>query len=453
MAMKLPLLVQVEYYTGSKEATDIAQWLYSKFNDDPAIPGIRIPIYFTPDDGSHEPPVPHIATEAERVVVVLLCDDHLAGNARTRNKSGITWGEYAVQLHQLCQASPETCWFVPIQLTETAFPIDKRLDDINFLQAWKFGNSESRIFVARRLMNLLIRIILKMQTGHTTIIRNQEFPPLKIFISHTKLDLDKEPKVVQTLLDYLKAENPEKTWFDSGDIVIGSLFKDAIERGLSDTVLLAVLTDSYSSRSWCRRELLLAKQKQRPVVVVNALQEREIRSFPYAGNTPVIRWNKHPQDVVDLLLLETLRHIYAEETLNNQKREDDEIFPGCPELVTMLNRKCKVILYPDPPLGPEELTLLETTGIKIQTPLQRHVLANNLRKRSLIVAFSVSQSEDLSKFGLCISHFESVYLELSRYMLLAGVRLAYGGHLQEDGYTLRLADLLREPVQSWQSVP
>jgi hypothetical protein len=37
-------------------------------------------------------------------------------------------------------------------------------------------------------------------------------------------------------------------------------------------------------------------------------------------------------------------------------------------------------------------------------------------------------------------------LELSRYLLVAGVRLAYGGHLRADGYTMRLADLLRDPI-------
>jgi hypothetical protein len=37
-------------------------------------------------------------------------------------------------------------------------------------------------------------------------------------------------------------------------------------------------------------------------------------------------------------------------------------------------------------------------------------------------------------------------LEISRYLLVAGVRLAYGGHLGPLGYTVRLADLLYDPV-------
>lgn len=439
MAARFPLAIQLEYYIGSKEASDTGEWLQAKFNDDPAVPGIRIPIYFTPDEGNLEPPEPMIASEAERVMVVLLADDCLAANARTPVESGMTWGDYVVSLRQLCGASPDRYKFVPIQLTRAGWPVDTRLHDLSVLRAWSVESSERCRFIARRLTNSLIRQLLQPASS-------QESPPVTIFLSHTKLDLEHEPYVVKSLIRHLTVDHPEKTWFDSGDISAGSPFKDAIDRGVSDAALLAVLTDSYSSRAWCRREVLLAKHYQRPVVVVDAVQEREIRSFPYAGNTPVIRWNGRPDDVIDLLLLEALRHAYAEEFLKKQMREGDDIFQGSPELVTIVNRKPKAVLYPDPPLGPEELAILETMGIQVQTPLERHALEKNLRDRSLIVALSVSEAEDLARYGLRKRHLDGILIELSRYLLLAGVRLAYGGHLRADGYTIRLADLLRDPI-------
>jgi SLOG cluster2 len=73
-------------------------------------------------------------------------------------------------------------------------------------------------------------------------------------------------------------------------------------------------------------------------------------------------------------------------------------------------------------------------------------LENNLRQDSVIVALAVSEAEDLPKFGLRRSHLDEVFLEPLRYLLVAGVRLAYGGHLKAGGYTVRLADLLRDPV-------
>lgn len=445
MPNKFPLLVQFEFHPDSQEAEAVAKYLHEVLNADPAVPGLQVPTFYTPNDGSGDPPEPRVATEADRVVVVLLADDHLRVAARKPTKSGLTWGEYATKLRSLTEAAGHR--FMPVQLTESAFPIDSRLDDTNFLRAWAIDGVEERHrFIARRLVHLLIR---RLQPRPD----NEDAPPVTIFLSHTKIDLDHEPRVVKTLLGHLTATQPEKTWFDSGDISSGSRFAHEIEKGVKDAALLAIVTDSYSSRSWCRKEVLFAKHYQRPVVIVDAVQERETRRFPYSGNTPVIRWRGHGQDaqgVVDLLLREVLRHAYAEEILKQRKREGDVVLPAGPELVTIVHlRKEKeqpVVLYPDPPLGPEELEVLERTGVRVETPLQRHALAHDLRRRNLTVALSVSGAEDLGRYGLRRAHLDSIFLELSRYLLVAGVRLAYGGHLKADSYTLRLADLLRDPI-------
>jgi hypothetical protein len=443
MTAKFPLLVQFEFHPASAEAAAAAEYLHGVLNADPAVPGLQIPTYFTPDDGSGEPPKPRVAIEADRVLVVLLADDHLAAAARKPMKSGTTWGEYATKLRSLAEAARHR--FMPVQLTQNAWPVDRRLEDTNFLRAWAIDGVEERHkFIARRLVHLLIRRLRPRP-------ENEDAPPVTIFLSHTKMDFEGEPRVVKTLLAHLTANQPEKTWFDSGDISTGSRFAHEIEKGVKDTALLLIVTDSYSSRSWCRKEVLLAKHYQRPVVIVDAVQEGETRRFPYSGNTPVIRWKaQDAQCVVDLLLREVLRHAYAEESLTQRKREGDVVLPAGPELVTIVHhRKEKdqpVVLYPDPPLGPEELEVLERTGVCVETPLQRHALAHDLRGRSLTVALSVSGAEDLGRYGLRTAHLDSILLDLSRYLLLAGVRLAYGGHLGPDSYTLRLADLIRDPI-------
>jgi hypothetical protein len=129
-----------------------------------------------------------------------------------------------------------------------------------------------------------------------------------------------------------------------------------------------------------------------------------------------------------------------------RKRPGDDILPAGPELVTVVHRKTQPVLYPDPPLGPEELAVLSMAGVQVETPLERHARENDLRARSLVVALSVSEAEDLAKFGLRRPHLDSIFLEISRYLLVAGIRLAYGGHLKAGGYTVRLADLLRDPI-------
>jgi hypothetical protein len=208
-----------------------------------------------------------------------------------------------------------------------------------------------------------------------------------------------------------------------------------------------VLTDSYASRAWCRREVLIAKKYQRPVVVVNAVRDREPRSFPYVGNVPVIRWNGEPEEVIYGLLRETLRHAHAVKILDLQKRPGDHLLPSGPELVTLVDFSAdQKVLYPDPPLGQEELSIIGKTGITVETPLQRYAQAHGSDLGGLIVALSVSEATDIERWGLRQIHMDVIFLELSRYLLLAGCRLAYGGHLQANGYTLRLADILSDPL-------
>lgn len=438
--MKFPLLVQFEFHPASTEAAATAEYLHAVINDDPAVPGLRIPTSFTPDDYSFMPPEPRLSEEADRVLVVLLADDQLAALARAGTRGGITWGDYAVKLRQLCDASPNHR-LLPVGLGKFAWPVDTRLNDLNFLRAFDEPDEEQRKkLVARRMLHLLIRRL----RPHAT---DEDSPPVTIFLSHAKIDVGRHPGVVNSLLDYLNAKHPEKTWFDSGDIASGSRFAKAIEEGVTDSALLAVVTDAYSSRSWCRREVLFAKRHQRPFVIVDALQEREIRRFPYAGNAPVLRWRDEPRDVVDSLLRETLRHAYAEEMLRQRARPGDDILPSGPELVTVVHRdKAKPVLYPDPPLGTEELAVLSLTGVTVETPLERHAKAHDLRARQLLVALSISEAEDLPRFGLRRPHLDDVLLEISRYLLVAGVRLAYGGHLGSAGYTVRLANLLYDPI-------
>ncbi|MFL6239001.1 MAG: hypothetical protein ACJ735_05850 [Actinomycetes bacterium] len=53
----------------------------------------------------------------------------------------------------------------------------------------------------------------------------------------------------------------------------------------------------------------------------------------------------------------------------------------------------------------------------------------------LTVGISVSNSEDLHRFGVTETHVRMALAEVARAVLIAEGRIVYGGHLQEDGYT------------------
>lgn len=64
--IRLPILVQFEYHTDAVDAACLAEHLHYALNDDPAVPGLRIPTLFIPQDGTDDMPKPRMAPEADR---------------------------------------------------------------------------------------------------------------------------------------------------------------------------------------------------------------------------------------------------------------------------------------------------------------------------------------------------------------------------------------------------
>jgi hypothetical protein len=442
-----PLLVHLVFHPGSEGARALAEAMHAELNSDPVVPGIRVPTTFTPvlADGNPGLLAPD---QAERSFVAVLVDDALHVDD--------AWCRFVADTWIACEAS-ERHRCVPFQLSRHAWPLDERLRQVSFFKAFsedpdvKLTKDDIRRLVARRLVIELCRFI----DGKSKAQGDRPADgPTTIFLSHTKLDLKVRPRVVRTLSAALSPEQQNKTWFDSGDIGAGSVFQREIEKGVEDSSLLCVLTDNYASREWCRREILLAKRHQRPIVVVDALTSHETRSFPYLGNVPVIRWDGDAQAPIDHLLKETLRIRHARLVLRGHEQAGDEVFSRPPELLTaaVLPRRSKV-LYPDPPLGVEESEALRAIEVDAATPLGRVAKLMNLK--GLRIALSMSLSNDISRFGFSETHLRATMLELSRHLLIRGATLVYGGHLGDGSYTIALTELVRshneldgiEPVQ------
>jgi len=420
------LLVHPVFHPQSDSARALAREIHLALNADPNVPGLRVPTVFCAEDGSGAPPADQQLDRAVRSFVAPLADADMDADD--------AWCSFVAGLWQGCQASPHRC--VPFQLSDYAWPLDDRLREVNFVRAFAVPEEERTAFVVRRLVTELCRFL------HGDPLQDDSpAAPTKVFISHTKLDLGKEPKVVDALRSYLMQDQPIKVWFDSGDIPGGSRFTREIADGIEDSSLLCVRTDRYASREWCRKEVLLAKERLRPIVVINALTGNEVRSFPYLGNVPELRWNADPAAAVDLLLKETLRHLHSGLTLEQWKQQGDKVFIYPPERLTTVGLPSGTkVLYPDPPLGKEEADTLAKGGITVATPLER--LASQRPLSGAPIALSLSESTDIRRHGLDSLHFEGAALELARYLLLKGATLVYGGHLGSEGFTARLIELV-----------
>jgi hypothetical protein len=424
---KQPLLVQLLFHPESAEARRLAKFIHHHLNDDLVVPGLRIPTVFSPFDESAQPLADHGLDFAEHTFVAVLADDQLV--------TADEWTSHAADVWSACRHSAHRC--VPVQLSPNAWPLDDRLNQVSFIKAFLQTDEQRDAFVVRRLAVELCRFLSDLPA------KGDDTPaPVKLFLSHAKADLAAEPKVALRLIDALKEDQPIEAWVDSGDILAGASFADEIEKGVEKTSLLVVLTDNYATREWCREEVLLAKEHQRPIAVIDALSKYEARTFPYLGNVPRLRWDGDPQPGIDLVLKETLRHLHAEAILRRQKQPGDIVFQRPPELATLvgLDRGTSV-LYPEPPVGAGEARRLARTGVTVATPLQR--LSEQEPFTGKLIALSMSESTDIGRNGFDEIHLDAAMAEISRYLLIKGATLAYGGHLGKEGYTQQLFEIVR----------
>lgn len=430
---KQPLLVHLIFHPESSPARQLATAIHEALNDDPALPGLRIPTLFACEDGSGFPPAEPDLDEAERSVVVVLADDKMVIEPPTVPAGKKLWSEFVGDLFERCTGSPHR--LIPVQLSENVFPLDECLEGTSFLRGYLQKKEELNAWAIRALVVEICRFLHGDERGKRM--------PLRLFLSHAKQDIDEPPKVFSAIVEHLQTTQPVETWVDSAKIPGGSQFAEEIEGGVRDCALLALITRSYSSRPWCRKEMLLAKRHQRPLVVVDAQEGVEVRSFPYGGNTPRIRWSDGgAAAAVDLLLKETLRHLHSLMVLARDKRESDYVLASSPEPTTVARSPGgATILYPDPPVGDEEEEELEALGRELVTPLQRASEGRLLAKKRVIL--SVSESGDSLRHGLTTDHLDTALIEISRQLLVRGAVLEYGGHLGAEGYTIALFDMAR----------
>ncbi len=440
---KYPLVIQFVYNPESADAEGLAQSLHDVFNRNRAVPGLQIPTRFMPMH-RHVPDISsQLLEEAEQIVYVLLLDDYITTNHK--NTEPVTWSKYILDICRQAQRKKSNARLIPIQLTRYGLPDAPPMSNLNAVRAWAISDRQERdAHIARYITQNLIRYLLPEQ-------KNKDAVPIEIFISHTKLDLNTDPFAVNQLIEYLTINRPVKGWYDEGDIEPGSEFGERIFSGVEKSSMLVIATDHYSTRTWCRKELIHAKLNNRPIVVANAISNKENRSFPYLGNVPVIRWQNNPREVIDLVLQETLRSLFVTRVLQNEIA-NQQFIPNPPELLTLKHhsqnhrrKNTKVYFYPDPPLNEEERLILQNDRIHYTTPLQ-HFADQHQPTRLPMIALSISESSDIGDYGLRKCHLDEFYFELSRYLLLAGYRLAYGGDLRNDGYTLRLVDVTHDPA-------
>lgn len=449
--MKTPLSVHALFHSENKEGMKIYSELYKLLCRDvenPFSDGLDIPVYYSTDFNSE---INLANSSSEKSVILLFIDIHMFASCIWKSK-----------IEELMKIQNENILIVGVKLCKYSFLINKQISEIQSIvfdngkdeEYSLFTNDYWQIFTTQ-LFDLLIRYVNGIDDKRH----------INIFISHSKQGNgkvgDKEGEnVAIEVRDFIYRDTKLNSFFDVHDILDGYKFATQIEQNIEKSSVLILFTDSYSSREWCRIEVLKAKENKVPMVAVFMMKEKVDRVFPYIGNIPCVVFENDWRKVINILLQTTLNHTIETLLLKQGTDQNTEFFPYPPEAfsLSLLKADTTKVLYPEPPLGNEELEVLEKISGKkdhdniiFSTPMEYHIGKMNLLERK--IGISISDSTDIKELGLGDEMFKDLTIELVRHILKANGKIIYGGDLRKNGFTELFGNLARQYGQKEKSNP
>lgn len=421
---KTPLAIVVAYdkqFTGGLSIYEDLYHLLCRNANEPLIDGLDIPVYFQTNQEDGIIYDVRKTINADKVVVLLLVDLYMFNSS--------AWTNYINEL--VNDDKNGVVKVLPVALCQYAYDINHELGKQQYVRLKSYDIRACWQEFLIRFYDDLIR----------TVCDSQE--KLQIFISHTKKDEDRLGiEKANELKAYLRADTKLNSFYDANDILDGYSFGDQIKENLKKSLLVILETSTYSDREWCRIEAIVGKENHVPTIVVSLFNGMISRTFPYLGNTPKIRFDGNWDEVICLLLRTALDKYYEERYLENFSQANSKVIPMMPEFINIgkvdgVNQ----ILYPEPPLGNEELEVVKRQfpTITFNTPSQIFSTSRFLEGKN--VAISISESPDSSTLGIGKAMFEDLSVELARHLLISGAHLVYGGDLRPGGFTELFKDL------------
>lgn len=439
---KVPLVVYVLWHSNFEEGYSYASEIYTNLTRDiekPASRGIGIPVLFPCKEKEFEHRIDINIDCAEKVAIIILVDEKMLLDDE--------WHLYVEQLIQKYDINSNFIVY-PIAMCRSAFnyPVE-RLKSKNFVRLFEIEEQKRKKYLMFNLTHELCRFLYNIERISEIEI-TQTPPPVKLFLSHAKID---GVKITKSIMKYIKLDTPLDDFFDALDIPPGYDFAKEIEKSIPGCLLLVIHTDEYSSRDWCRKEILLSKEHSIPMLVLDCLDKHEVRSFPYMSNLSTLRVEGNEEidceGIVSMALREVLRHKYQtlylkfvlkSYGLNISNKNILSYPPELFSLVQTIDNREKLVIYPDPPLSTDEIALLKKYQSDLQyvTPTMLPCIdknTHNVVERPLNgckIGISISEISDDYANGLSILHLQDAMVEIARYLLAGCAQLYYGGDIR-----------------------
>ena len=173
--------------------------------------------------------------------------------------------------------------------------------------------------------------------------------------------------------DWLQEDVTLSVFLDIVDVPAGLPSEEVLDASVRQSAVLIVHGDSFSSREWCRREVLVAKASERPIVIADCIEDLDERVFPYIANVPVVRLQSQQPNGIERVVGRLLDEVFKDflwqcRTATLRRDHSNVMFIARPpELLTLVNvmkhsPDKSILVYPDPPLGLRELSVLAGVG-------------------------------------------------------------------------------------------
>ncbi|WP_234180004.1 toll/interleukin-1 receptor domain-containing protein [Sphingopyxis sp. NFH-91] len=387
LSTRPPLALYVAWHPAFTGGAELAEILRAHFRRDlfgSVTGGAGISLLFRWEAPQGENvPIPVEADGAEATAVILLADDAMAADE--------SWRAYVATIAGQAAAAGLAFRLIPVAMTREGLGLTT--EQAVRVDSW----SETGQDMYARLISELTLEICRMLRYYLAHLERPSDPiteldqylePVRIFISHSK-HAGKGETIARALRDYLHQGRGIDSFFDVYDIPAGLNFDAVLEHRVRQSAVVAIHTDSYSSREWCRREIIEAKLHNVPLIVANCLGDRDERGFPYMANVPIVRMNPDRMDrfavLVGRILDEVLKDYLWKCRLKVSGIADSKIrpVPRPPELISLAGLSGaeatggQTILYPDPPLSREEQRLFASVSPNVILRTMNEWLAEN----------------------------------------------------------------------------
>ena len=438
-----PLAVNFIWHpSDSEEVTpilDVIRRSFARDKDKPFSRGLNIPLFFFSSLNSSEVPSDYPEKIATNNIIFVFTSVNTVGRKE--------WKHYIEGLPQ-----SSLIHIVPIAIDSEGYDHRGALSDLNCIRKNDWPVQNRHLYALVALAHEIYRFGCKSIHPKDKGIESS----ITIFLSHSKAG-DTGKRHSEQIKQFIDNTNMNR-FFDANEISPGYHFDQEIEKHIQDSTLLAIESDAYSSRYWCQNEILIAKQHNRPVVVVNCLEDYEDRIFPAASNVPCVHISStvpiSDKDILRILsatIIETIRYCYSMQCLEVYRRaewidKDCELTARPPEIRQVLNFKkngVKKICYPEPPVYSIEADWHEALDIQAFTPLWSPSDRDCLSNKRVGISISDVLVEGFADHHIHAEQLVRLSQDLARHLLARSAMLLYGGDLRPGGFTEFILDEAR----------